>query len=147
MNYKRIFVSAIVATIAYFVVGGLVFAVMGPGEFSRYPAVFRTASDMQSHIPVGLIGTFLGILALTVIFARGCEGRRGIAEGAVFGILVGVFAVCAFVLHNFVNLNIGLKLTIEQAGGFLFEWILVGIIIGGLYKPRLPQALPSAGRP
>src|ERR1700704_160099 len=90
MNYKRIFVSAIVATIVYFVVGGLVFAVMGPGEFSRYPAVFRTAPDMKSHIPVGLIGTFLGILVVTVIFARGCEGKRGVAEGAFFGMLVGV---------------------------------------------------------
>jgi hypothetical protein len=48
--------------------------------------------------------------------------------------LVGVFAVCAFVLHNYVNLNIGLKLTVEQAIGYFIEWLAVGMVIGLTYK-------------
>jgi hypothetical protein len=100
MNYGRLFLSAIAATIVYFLAGGLVFAVLGAGEYQRYPAVYRTTSDIQSHIPIGLVGTFVGILVLAVIFARGYQGRSGVAEGAVFGMLVGTFAVCGFVLQT-----------------------------------------------
>ena len=139
MNYGRVFLSAIAATIAYFICGGLVFAVLGASEYQRYPAVYRTASDIQNHLPIGFAGTFVGILVLVVIFAKGYQGRPGVSEGAVFGVLVGIFAVCGFVLHNYVNLNIGLKLTIEQATGYLVEWAVVGITIGAIYKPPLRQ--------
>ena len=43
--------------------------------------------------------------------------------------------VCAFVLHNYVNLNIGLKLALEQAVAYFVQWTIVGIIIGLIYKP------------
>ena len=46
-----------------------------------------------------------------------------------------MFAVCAFVLHNYVNLNIGLRLTVGQAAAYLVEWIVVGIVIGLIYRP------------
>jgi hypothetical protein len=38
------------------------------------------------------------------------------------------------VLHNYVNLNIGLKLTVEQAIGYFIEWLAVGMVIGLTYK-------------
>jgi hypothetical protein len=62
-------------------------------------------------------------------------GGSGLASGGRLGVLFGVFAVCAFVLHNYVNLNIGLKLTIEQAVAYFFEWVLIGIVIGLIYRP------------
>jgi hypothetical protein len=46
-----------------------------------------------------------------------------------------VFAVCAFVVHNYVNLNIGLKLTCEQAAAYFVEWVATGIVIGLIYRP------------
>ena len=68
------------------------------------------------------------------------QGGSGVAEGARFGVLIGVFAVCAFVVHNHVNLNIGLKLTLEQAAAYFVEWTVVGIVIGLIYKPAVPGA-------
>lgn len=53
-------------------------------------------------------------------------------------VLIGVFAVCAFVVHNYVSLNIGLKLTLEQAAAYFVEWTVVGIVIGLIYTPVLP---------
>jgi hypothetical protein len=43
--------------------------------------------------------------------------------------------VCAFVLHNYVNLNIGLKLALGQAVAYFLQWTIVGIVIGFIYKP------------
>jgi hypothetical protein len=63
----------------------------------------------------------------------------GVAEGALFGVLIGVFALGAFVVHNYVNLNIGLTLTLQQAVAYFIEWIFVGIVIGLIYRPLAPQ--------
>jgi hypothetical protein len=43
--------------------------------------------------------------------------------------------VCALVLHNYVNLNIGLKLVLGQAVVYFVQWTIVGIIIGLIYRP------------
>ncbi|MGA9556409.1 MAG: hypothetical protein WBR11_06115 [Terriglobales bacterium] len=51
------------------------------------------------------------------------------------GVLIGIFVVCGFVLHNYVNLNIGLKLASVQAVTYFVQWIIVGIVIGLIYKP------------
>jgi hypothetical protein len=74
---------------------------------------------------------------LAVIYAMLYRGGSGLAEGAHFGALVGVFAICSFVVHNYVNLNIGIRLTIQQAVAYFIEWLLVGIVIGLIYKPAV----------
>jgi len=141
MNYRRIVLAAIAGFLAYFLCGTLLFTLPGmKTEYSRYPAVYRSAAGIQSLIPVALASTFLAILVLAVLYAKGYEGGPGAAEGARFGVLIGIFAVCSFVFHNYVNLNIGLKLTLVQAICYFFEWIVVGIVIGLIYKPA--AALP-----
>jgi len=116
MNGSRIALAAVGATVAYFVLGGLAFG-LGPlrNEFRNYPAVYRTAESMKGVAPVGIIAMFVAMVVLAVIYAMLYRGGSGIAEGARFGALIGVFAICAFVLHNYVNLNIGLKLTLGEA--------------------------------
>jgi hypothetical protein len=63
------------------------------------------------------------------------RGGSGIVEGARFGALIGVFAICSFVVHNYVNLNIGLKLALMQAAAYFVQWTIIGIVIGLIYKP------------
>ena len=55
-------------------------------------------------------------------------------EGARFGVLIGAFVFGAFVLHNYANLNIGLKLTLEQGAAYFVEWTLVGVAFGLIYR-------------
>ena len=55
-------------------------------------------------------------------------------EGARFGALIGVFVICGFVLHNYVNLQIGIKLALEQAVAYFIQWIIVGTVIGLIDK-------------
>jgi uncharacterized membrane protein YbhN (UPF0104 family) len=80
---------------------------------------------------------WLAILVVAIIFATIMPhpGGSGITEGARFGVLIGLFVVCAFVLHNYVNLNIGLKLALGQAVAYFLQWTIVGIVIGLIYKP------------
>src|SRR6266481_530585 len=132
MNYSRIVLAALAATVAYFVFGALVFGMLPQlrNEFSKYPAVYRTQQDIKTVMPIGMAAIFLSVLVLAVVYALAYRGGSGIVEGIRFGVLIGTFAVGAFVLHNYVNLNIGVKLTVQQAVAYLFQWTLVGLVMG-----------------
>jgi hypothetical protein len=137
MNWGRVVLSALGGFLAYFVLGGLLFAVLPTlkNEFLKYPAVYRTQEGIKSVMPAGMAAMFVGMLALAVLYAMIYRGGSGLIEGARFGALIGVFAICAFVIHNYVNLNIGLTLTIQQSVAYFVEWVATGIAIGLIYRP------------
>jgi hypothetical protein len=137
MNYSRLALAALAGTVASFAFGFLVFWLV-PGlikEGHKYPAVFRPKEEMKTVMPIGIFATFMAILVDAIIFAMIHPGGSGPTEGARFGVLIGIFVVCAFVLHNYVNLNIGLKLALGQAVAYFVQWTIIGIVIGLIYKP------------
>ena len=137
MNYSSLALAALGGTVASFAVGFLLFWLV-PGlikEGHKYPAVFRPKEEMMKVMPIGLVATFISILVVAMIFAMIHQGGSSAMAGARFGVLIGVFVVCAFVLHNYVNLNIGLKLALMQAAAYFVQWTIIGIVIGLIYKP------------
>ena len=137
MNYLSLGLAALGGTVASFAFGFLVLWLVPAliKEAHKYPAVFRPKEEMMKVMPVGLAATFLSILVAAIIFALMHHGRSGAIAGAHFGVLIGLFVVCAFVLHNYVNLNIGLKLALGQAVAYFLQWTIIGIVIGLIYKP------------
>src|SRR5574341_1569038 len=127
MNYSRLGLAALGGTVASFAFGFLVMW-LAPALFEeghKYPAVFRPKEQMQSVMPIALVATFIAILVVAIIFAMIHQGGSGITEGARLGVLIGIFAVCN-VAHNYVNLNIGLKLALGQAAAYFVQWTIVG---------------------
>lgn len=137
MSYSRIALAALGATVAYFVLGGILFAALPAlrTEFMKYPAVYRTQDDMKRVMPMGMIAILVAIVAVAVLYAMAYPAGGGVLAGARFGALIGVFAVCGFVLHNHMLLNIGIKLTVGQAISYFVQWLGVGIVIGLIYAP------------
>lgn len=86
-------------------------------------------------MPAGMAAMFIAMIVLAVMYAMLYDGGSGVAEGARFGVMIGVFAICALVVHNYVNLNIGLKLTLQQSVAYFAEWVITGIMIGLIYRP------------
>ena len=137
MNYSRLGLAALGGMVASFAFGFLVMWLV-PALFEeghKYPAVFRPKEEMMTVMPIGLVATFISILVVAIIFAMIHQGGSGITAGARFGVLIGIFVVSAFVLHNYVNLNIGLKLALGQAAAYFVQWTMIGIVIGLIYKP------------
>ena len=137
MNYSRLGLAALGGMVASFAFGFLMIWLV-PALFEeghKYPAVFRPKEEMMTVMPIGLVATFISILVVAIIFAMIHQGGSGTTEGARFGALIGIFVVCAFVLHNYVNLNIGLKLALGQAVAYFLQWTIICIVIGLIYKP------------
>jgi len=135
MNYSRLALAALGGTVAYFAFGFLLIWLVPAlvNESRKYPDVFRSKEKIMAVMPIGMAATFMSILVAAIIFARMPMGGAGAWEGARFGVLIGIFVVCAFVLHNYVNLNIGLKLALGQAVAYFLQWTVIGIVIGLIY--------------
>ena len=137
MNYPRILLASVCDFVAYFIYGGILFGLLPwlRTEFAKYPAVYRSQEGIKSVMPFGMLAMFVALAAIAMLYAMVYSGGSGVVEGARFGALIGVFAIGSFVVHNYVNLNIGLKLTVQQSIAYFVQWVLVGIVIGLVYKP------------
>jgi hypothetical protein len=139
MNLSRIALASVAAFFAYFAVGGIVFALLPAmkNEFLKYPNVYRSQEGIKSTMPIGMAFMFLAIVALAVLYAMQYRSGFGAMDGAKFGALIGVFAIGSFVVHNYVNLQIGLQITFQQGIAYFVEWVIVGVVIGLVYRPVL----------
>ena len=144
MSYGRLALAAVVATIVDGVYGFLVYGLLLNSEFARYPNVFRPDETQPSYLPLMFVGILIAMFAVTFIYAKGYEGGHGASEGARFGLLFGIFAAAFFANVNYATLNIGRKLAAETAIAGIFEWILVGITIGLVYRSTTTSARRSA---
>jgi|SRR5580692_3803152 hypothetical protein len=137
MNILRIFLASLGAFVAYMVFGGLIFVLIPSlkTEFLKFPAVYRDHDGQMSHMPVGMAAIFLSMVVLAVLYTMVYQGGAGLIEGARFGVLIGLFVVGAFVLHNYANLNIGLRIALISAVAYFLEWTVAGIVIGLISRP------------
>ena len=134
MNYTRLALAAVVATIVDMVYGFVVYGSALASEFGRYPDVFRPMDAINAKIPFMIVGTLVAMFAIAYIYARGYEGGSGIREGLRFGALIGFFAVGYIAVGNYVVMNIGRRLAVSMAVAGFMEWAIVGMALGVVYK-------------
>ena len=142
MNYTRIALAGLGATVAYFALGFVVLALLPlDNEIRQFAAVYRPAEDMMRVAPVGMAALLVAMMAVAALYALAFRDGSVIAQGLRFGVLVGVFAAGSFMLHNYVSLNIGLRLAVLQVVGYFIQWVGAGIVIALLYRPLRSAAI------
>jgi hypothetical protein len=141
MNIMRIALASLGGTVAYFAYGFAMFAAWPSmkTEFKKYPNIYRSEESMMKVMPFGMVGILVSVVVVAILYARiyagGGDIVSGLLSGIYFGALIGLFVVCVFAIHNYVNLNIGVKLTVYQSIAYFFQWIVVVAAIGLIYKP------------
>ena len=137
MNYVRIALASLGALVAYFAYGFALFAAWPSmqTEFLKYPNVYRPKDEMMKVMPYGMIAILIAIVVVAIVYAEIYTAGGCIVSGIYLGALIGLFSVCTFAIHNYVNLNIGLTLTIYQSIAYFIQWVIVGAAIGLIYKP------------
>jgi hypothetical protein len=137
MNYAHIAYASLGATVAYFAFGFALFAALPQmkSEFMKYPNVYRPQDSMMKVMPFGMVAILISIVVVAVLYAKIYPAGGGIASGLCLGVLIGIFSVCTFVIHNYVNLNISLALTLYQGVCYFIQWVIVGTAVGLIYKP------------
>ncbi len=137
MNYSRIALAGLGATVAYFALGFLLFAVLPlADEVRQFAAVYRPEASMKRVAPVGMVAMLLAMMALAALHALAFRDGSSVAHGVRFGFLAGVFAAGSFVLHNYVSLNIGLRLALLQAVAYFVQLLGSSVVVALIYRPR-----------
>ncbi len=90
---------------------------------------------MQRVAPVGMVALLIAMMALAALYALAFREGPVLTQGLRFGVLVGVFTAGSFMLHNYVSLNIGLRLALLQAVAYFLQWVGSGIVIALIYRP------------
>jgi hypothetical protein len=104
-------------------------------EVRQFAAVYRTPESMNQVAPVGMVALLLAMMALAALYALAFRPGPAVAQGLRFGLLVGVFTTGSFLLHNYVSLNIGLRLALLQAVAYFVQWVGSGVVIALIYRP------------
>jgi uncharacterized protein YneF (UPF0154 family) len=135
MNLTRIALASVAALVAYFIVGGIFFAIPAMREeFTKYPTIYRTGEALNSVMAIGMFGILLAIVAAAVIFALMYPTGAGIGAGLKFGVILAILQLGSFVLHNHMLLNIGWRISAVQGITYTAEWIAVGAVISLVYR-------------
>jgi hypothetical protein len=135
MNFGRLALAAVVATVADMVYGFVVYAQLLGTSFNAFPGVFRPADD-TSYMGYLALGVLIVMFCASFIYARGYEGGAPISEGVRFGCVLGTFMV-GVALINYAILNVGRMLTLKMAVAGFVEWLIMGTVIALVARPQV----------
>jgi hypothetical protein len=138
MNYPRLVLAAVSALITFFAWGFLTEGWLLRKDFAASAALYRTSDLQMKYMPLGMVATLVALLAAVVLYAGWCGGTSGAVRGLQFGLLIGVYVACIHSISNLVTMNIQTKLGLEIALCNAFGWLLVGLVIGLVYRPFKP---------
>ena len=81
------------------------------------------------------VGLLFAMLVASYLYAKGYEGGNGLQEGMRFGVLIGLVMVGYAANVNYAIMNIGKRMAVYYALASLVEWVVVGMVIGSVYRP------------
>ena len=132
MNYTRLALAAVAATIADFVYGFAVYGNLLTGSFLAQGPIYRSAEAQMANMPLGAAAILLAITAATMMFAA--SAFRGLSGGLWFGLLLAVFAIGSNVVVDYATINITEDHASRMMLASLGEWLVVGAVIGIIYR-------------
>jgi hypothetical protein len=130
---KRFILAFIAAYIFIFLWGWLVNGVFLKDVYAETPNLWRTQSEMAGLFHWIIIGQALVVLAFVMIYASGFAGG-GVAAGIRLGVLLEIAAI-GMRLGFYAVQPIPGKLVFYGSVSGLIEMIIVGAMVGAIYKP------------
>jgi hypothetical protein len=130
---KRFIIAFIAAYIFLFVWGWLLNGVLLKGVYAETPNLWRTESEMMSLFHWIILGQALVVFSFVMIYATGFAGGGAIA-GIRLGLLLEIAAIGMRIAIYAVQPFPGKLIFYGSASGLL-EMIIVGAIVGAIYKP------------
>jgi hypothetical protein len=135
---KRFILAFIAAYIFIFLWGWLLNGVLLKDIYVQTPNLWRSQSEMMALFQWIIIGQALIVFAFVMIYASGFAGG-GIVAGIRLGVLLEIAAIGMRMGFYAVQPLPG-KLLIYGSVSGVIEMIIVGAIVGAIYKPAAARA-------
>jgi hypothetical protein len=136
---KRFILAFVAAYIFLFVWGWLFNGVLLKDIYAETPNLWRSQSEMASLFHWIIIGQALIVLSFVMIYASGFAGG-GITAGIRLGLLLEIAGI-GMRLGFYAVQPIPGKLILYGSIGGIIEMIIVGAMVGAIYKPTSEKAV------
>jgi len=134
---KRFILAFVAAYIFLFLWGWLLNGVFLKDVYAETPSLWRSQNEMMSLFHWIIIGQVLVVFAFVMIYASGFAGG-GVIAGIKLGFLLEIAAI-GMRLGFYAVQPIPGKLILYGSIGGLVEMVIVGAMVGAIYKPASEQ--------
>jgi hypothetical protein len=134
MNFMRLALAVVGATVADFIYGFVVYGNLLTSSFLAQGGIYRSAEDQMTNMPLGAAALVLALTAAVMLFA--VSNFSGLGGGLQFGLLLAIFAIGTGVVVDYATINMSEDHASRMVLAALGEWLVCGAVIGLIYRPR-----------
>ena len=134
MNNKTFWIGLIVIFVVMQLIGYLVHEVWLDETYRGLVDVFRVEEEMMSMMWMMMSSSIIYLFLFCYIFTKGYEGK-GVAEGARYGLLMGLFIAIPMTVDNYVVYPVPGNLALHWFLAGVVSYVIAGAIFAAIYKP------------
>jgi hypothetical protein len=134
MNNKTFWIGLVAIFIVMQTIGFVVHQVWLDSTYQTLTDVFRDQAEMMGMMWMMMAGSVIYLFLFCYIFTRGYEGK-GIAEGARYGLLMGIFTSIPTAVDQFVVYPLPGSLAVKWFVAGVVGLVIAGMVFAAIYKP------------
>ena len=135
MNWKRFWIGFLVVYVAYQVLGILTHEVWLGETYGSLAEVWRPETELVAKRWIFFVTSAVFTFFFCYIFVQGCE-RKGWAEGARYGAIIGLFYAIPQAYESYALLPIPYSLALKWFLSGLVGSIILGVVFAAVYRPE-----------
>ncbi|HSL22990.1 MAG TPA: hypothetical protein VK886_15775 [Vicinamibacterales bacterium] len=136
MNFSRLTLAAVVAWVAFSVIGFVAHGVLMDDLYATHREILRSDADANARLPLAFAVSLVGFFAFAYAYAKGYEGGSGAHEGLRFGVLVGVMLIAFVTIWDYMMFPLSRTFLLAMVIDYIVEFAIYGTIVGAIYRPR-----------
>ena len=134
---KRCAMTAIAVFVTMAVLEFLIHGVLLKEAYLATASVWRPMEEMHGMMWLMWVIYLVNALVLPYIYVKGYEaGKSPIGQGLRFGLAIGVLLSTGMSLGTYFMIPVPVSLAATWFVAGMIEYAVVGVVIGGLYKPE-----------
>lgn len=133
-DWKKLWIAVVVVYVVTQLLGYIVHTLWLGETYGALAHVWRPHEELAAKTWIMFVTAAVYCFFFVYLFARGCEGG-GLAEGARFGAIIGLFVGVFSSYDWYVLLPIPYSLALKWFLAGMVVSILQGIVAAAIYKP------------
>ena len=134
MNNKTFWIGLVVVFVIMQAIGYAVHEVWLAETYAGLASVFRAEADMMGMMWLMMVASILSLFLFCYIFTKGYEGK-GIAEGARYGLYMGLFLSLPMAIDQYVVYPLPSNLAVCWFVAGVVSFVIAGSVFAAIYKP------------
>jgi len=133
-DWKKLWIAFVAVYVVGQILGYLIHQVWLGATYASLASVWRPEAEMMSRMWIMFVTSAFFSFFFCYVFARGYEGK-GLAEGARYGVIIGLFFGISNAYDQYVVYPIPYSLALKWFLSGLAYCVVAGLVAAAAYKP------------